>query len=77
MFKRFTSALFANLGLKALALVISLAIWFYADSRLVEEVLATRPSSTAARRRLPKRVYARMNCNATVSSPQMTIISNR
>ena len=38
---------------------------------------ATRLSSTAARRRLPKRVLARMNCNPMVSSPQMTMISNR
>lgn len=38
MFKRMTDAIFANFGLKALALAISVGIWFYANSRLVEEV---------------------------------------
>src|SRR5437763_15570831 len=31
---------------------------------------ATRWSSTAARKRLPKRVFARINCKATVNSPR-------
>ena len=38
MFKRLIAAIFANFGLKILALCISLGIWFYASSRLLEEV---------------------------------------
>jgi len=38
---------------------------------------ATRGSSTDARNRLPKRVLDRMSCRATVSSPQITMMSSR
>jgi hypothetical protein len=41
MFKRFTEAIFANFRLKLLALAISLGVWFYANSRLVEELPIT------------------------------------
>jgi hypothetical protein len=41
MLKRVTDAIFANFGLKALAVAISLGIWFYANSRLLEEVPIT------------------------------------
>ena len=38
---------------------------------------ATRGSSTAARRRLPKRVRASTSCSATVSRPQITMMNSR
>jgi hypothetical protein len=38
---------------------------------------ATRWSSTEARRRLPKRVRARMNCSATVSAAQTAMMNSR
>ncbi len=41
MLKRFTQAVFANFRLKLLALTISLGIWFYANSRLVEDLPVT------------------------------------
>ncbi len=41
MLKRFTEAVFSNFRLKLLALVISLGIWFYANSRLIEDVPVT------------------------------------
>ncbi len=41
MLKRFTQAVFANFRLKLLAIAISLGIWFYANSRLVEDVPVT------------------------------------
>jgi hypothetical protein len=37
MFRRLADAIFGNFRLKALALAISLGIWFYANSRLIEE----------------------------------------
>jgi len=41
MFKRLYGALFDNFRLKLLALAIALGIWFYANSRLLDEVPVT------------------------------------
>ena len=44
---------------------------------LMPRPCATRASSTAARRRLPKRVRVSAACSATASSPQITMINRR
>lgn len=41
MLKRALSAIFGNFRLKLMALIISVGIWFYADSRLAEEAPVT------------------------------------
>ena len=46
-------------------------------STLMPSPRATRASSTDARSRLPNRVLDSMNCSATVSSPQTTMMSSR
>ena len=44
---------------------------------LMPSPIAARGSSTAARRRLPNRVFDRISCRATVSRPQITMIMSR